>query len=287
MSTLAPVRRWHAFAGRMLTLVICGCVHGGTTGSADTESAHRQKRLTTMQRCCPGDVGMLLLDARDHPGSAAPPTVWEANLTAVLQQDPTQPLAVAWLAKLRKSSPVNSLRQSVAARPNDWRAWLLLGQALPGGPDREAAFRKAVVLNPDSAMGNNQLAWELMTRGRAKEAFPFADHAVDLAPGDAAIVDTLAVVADGLGKCKDALALAHRAADLVRRREGEITQHLAAYEKGMRRRCPIATPSRVGGSRWFPDSLSTRVVAHSVPTPKRLSSGFVDRVGPDVLARLV
>jgi hypothetical protein len=57
----------------------------------------------------------------------------------------------------------------------------------------------------------NSLAWELVTSARAKEALPLANRALDLAPWDAAIVDTLAHVAAALGKCPEAFRLQRRA----------------------------------------------------------------------------
>jgi predicted Zn-dependent protease len=58
---------------------------------------------------------------------------------------------------------------------------------------------------------NNSLAWFLVRNGRAKEALPYANRAVDLAPWQAAYVDTLAEVALQLGQCPQALALQTRA----------------------------------------------------------------------------
>jgi Flp pilus assembly protein TadD len=72
-----------------------------------------------------------------------------------------------------------------------------------------------VELNPDSAHAQNDLAWLLVTSGRAREARPFADRALDLAPWEPGIVDTLAAVAMGIGQCKAAVQLERRAADLV------------------------------------------------------------------------
>ena len=70
-------------------------------------------------------------------------------------------------------------------------------------------------LNPDSARAQNSLAWLLVDTGRAAEALPIANRALDLAPADPAIIDTLAVVAGRMGKCGEALVLQRRALGMV------------------------------------------------------------------------
>lgn len=159
------------------------------------------------------DVHMLLHDATNAWSKEE--TI--ANLEEALREDPNQPEAIVVQARLDKSSPVERLRKSVGARPNDWRGWLSLAQALPDDakPEKENAFRKAVALNADNSQGQNGLAWLLVTQGRAKEALPIANRALDLAPGNPAIIDTLAMVAASLGKCNEALVLERRAVSMV------------------------------------------------------------------------
>lgn len=159
------------------------------------------------------DVHMLMQDAAG---------AWDkqervANLDEALQEDPANPAAIVIKAGLDKSSPLEALRKSVAAHPGDWRAWSSLASALPDAAkqEKETALRKAVALNPDVARAQNELAWFLVTQGRAKEALPIANRALDLAPGNPAIIDTLAVVAARLGKCAEALVLERRAASMV------------------------------------------------------------------------
>jgi Flp pilus assembly protein TadD len=116
-----------------------------------------------------------------------------------------------------KSSPLARLRKAVTIRPDDWRAWLLLGDALRAEPKKqqEVALRKAVSLNPDSARAQNSLASLLVEDGRPAEALPIANRALDLAPANPAIIDTLAVVAGRMGKCGEALVLERRALAMV------------------------------------------------------------------------
>lgn len=159
------------------------------------------------------DVHMLMDDAANNwtdPQRAA-------NVAEALAEDASQPGAILRRASSDKASPVEALRKSVVARPYDWRAWLALGDTLPpeAKQEKEAALRKAVSLNPDSSQAHNDLAWLLVTQGKAKEALPIANRALDLSPGAPAIIDTLASVAAGMGKCAEALVLQRRALALV------------------------------------------------------------------------
>ena len=140
-----------------------------------------------------------------------------AEIDEVLREDPAHPLAIEMKARLDRSSPLDALRKSAAARPADFLGWLLLGDALSAAEAaaKEAAYRKAAALNPDSARANNALAWALQSRGAAREALPFANRAVDLAPWGPAGIDTLAHVAAQLGKCREALMLQRRAIDIA------------------------------------------------------------------------
>jgi tetratricopeptide (TPR) repeat protein len=187
------------------------------------------------------DVHMLLLGAS---GSRDEDREVLGVVDEALREDPAQPEAVVARAKADKSSPLPFLRKSVAARPADWRAWLLFGAALDdgSGEEKEAAYRKAVALNPDSARAHETLAGYLLSRGRAKEALPLANRALDLVPADEDSVDTLAAVAAGLGKCKEALALERRATAMASKdhpRAEEMKKRLAEYEA----RCGSAAPA--------------------------------------------
>src|SRR5262249_11791529 len=161
------------------------------------------------------DLHVYLLDARRQNPSDAFVT---AELEEALREDPTQPVAIAWRARLAGISPLPTLRQAAPVRPRDWRVWLLIGNALREANDKaekEAALRKAVALNPDSAAAQNALAWILFKNAKPKEALPFANRAVDLAPWDPAVIDTLAAVAADLGQCQQALVLQRRAIEML------------------------------------------------------------------------
>ncbi len=167
----------------------------------------------------PADVHLLLLDVRpEWPQGEARAALVRAEVEEALREDPAQPQAIESRARLEKATAVPALRAAVTARPRDWRAWALLGAALHGeaeAAEKEAALRKAVALEPDSAWAQNDLAWALAVAKRPREALPFANRAVDLAPWDPSAIDTLAVVAADLGKCPEALVLERRAADLA------------------------------------------------------------------------
>jgi hypothetical protein len=112
-----------------------------------------------------------------------------AELDEALLEDPGDAGALGWRLTAAGKQDVERLRKALSARPGDWRGWTALGKWLPSGKEKEEAYRKA----------------------RAKEALPFANRALDLAPWDAAIMDTLAHVAAGFGKCPEALRLQRRA----------------------------------------------------------------------------
>jgi predicted Zn-dependent protease len=77
-------------------------------------------------------------------------------------------------------------------------------------------LRRAAALWPDGALAHAALATHLASTGRASEALPFANHAVDLAPWNPDVVAALALAALELGKCREALLLQARAVDVAK-----------------------------------------------------------------------
>jgi len=188
------------------------------------------------------DVHVLLLDAGYHSNAKD----LLADVDEALREDAMQPVAIVSKSANDESSPLAALQGVVAARPGDWRAWLLLGNELgeQSKEQKEAAYRKAVALNPDSAWAHNELAHHLATHGRAKEALPVANRALDLGPADPSSIDTLATVAAELGKCSEALVLERRAvaialADLKTPGAQMLQKRLATLEA----RCGTAAPA--------------------------------------------
>ncbi len=151
----------------------------------------------------------------------------QGSIDEAAAEDPGSPVALSM--RMSKDADVAELRAAVHARPAEWRGWLFLGERTQSR-EAEDALRKAVQLNPESAFAQNALAWFLVKSGRAHEALPFANHALDLAPWDPNIVDTLAEVAAQLGKCKEAKLLETRAvatSPKLRDRQVEIEQRCA------------------------------------------------------------
>ena len=186
------------------------------------------------------DVHMLLHDAANR---------WDekeraANVEEALSEDVSQPAAIILRARSIKSSPLEALRKSAAARPNHWQAWLAVAGTLPDDAkeEKEAALRKAVALNRDSAQAHNSLAWLLVTQGRPKEALPIANRAVDLMPTSPPMIDTLAAVAAAVGKCSEALVLQRRAVAMAPS-EGDLAQNLRKRLGEYESRCGTAAPA--------------------------------------------
>lgn len=189
----------------------------------------------------PADVHMLLLEARAGPIAG----VVRKEVAAALAEDPTQPLAIWRQATVDGASPVPALRGAVRGRAGDWRAWLLLGDALGGAEgdagERAQAYRRALATNPGSVRAHAALGRLLTDEGRPAEALPHARRAVELWPSDPGLLATLARVVAELGACDDALSLQRRAADLLPAQGADdARRQLAAVE----RRCGSAATSR-------------------------------------------
>src|SRR6266478_893554 len=121
-----------------------------------------------------------------------------AAADAALRLDPFQPLALAVQVALAETSdsplPLESIRAAAERRRDDFRSQMLLAFAVgPQRPDeRRAALLRAAELPPQNLTVLNALAWHDLTHGRAPEAIPVAQKAAELAPGRAAVLDTLA-----------------------------------------------------------------------------------------------
>jgi tetratricopeptide (TPR) repeat protein len=181
--------------------------------------------LLAMRRRWPDDKEARKALVRDH-------------LAEALREDPLSATLIGWnTGDDFKPPSVEDLRGLAKQRSSDWRSWLVLASYSPDPAEKEASLRKAVVLNDSNAQAQNRLAWLLVTSGRATEALPFANRALDLAPWEPNIVDTLAEVAVQLGKCPEALQLERRAVrmagsegkqdDIVRNRLGEVEKRCA------------------------------------------------------------
>jgi tetratricopeptide (TPR) repeat protein len=130
----------------------------------------------------------------------------------------------------RSSRPEKLVLAERATRehPADARAWLLLATAVTEPARTEAALRRAVDVDPLNAAARNALARYLLQSGKALDALPHANEAVRLAPWSPSSIDTLAAVAQALGRCPEALRLQRRAVENIREsdRAGQLKRYL-------------------------------------------------------------
>lgn len=189
----------------------------------------------------PAEVHLRVILARSRPTT---PEDFAAEQEEGLREDPHHPVFL-WETAKTPDERRAAMRRATVHRADDWRSWYFLAMALDADAERaekEAALRKAVALAPDAAQPRNSLAWFLFENGRAKEAIPHANAALDLAPWEPAVIDTLAAVASETGKCREAIVLQRRAVALVHspsQREG-FQKRLEEIEA----RCPAPAPVR-------------------------------------------
>jgi len=148
------------------------------------------------------------------------------------------------LARIQGRITAEEARAIVAVSPGDWRAWTTLGLVDDAPPEeKEAADRKAIELRPDNWVALNALAWNLTLRNRSKEALPYANRALDLAPWSAAAVDTLAEIAARLGRCPEARRLIERSTRMAEFNSGR--EDAGRDRRGqVESRCPAAAQAR-------------------------------------------
>src|SRR5262249_38820134 len=188
----------------------------------------------------PAEVHMLWLDAR-YSAEAVPrhsPDWLRSELHQLLLEEPLQPLAVAWRAELDQKPALELLRKATDKWPDNWRAWLLRGDAAEAPEEKGSAYQKAVKLNADSALAQERMALFLATRGTPLEALPFAKQALLLAPCSASAPASVAVIDAALEQCDEAHSIQERARRLSV--HGELPRQLADVE----RRC--GAPERLG-----------------------------------------
>jgi tetratricopeptide (TPR) repeat protein len=195
---------------------------------------------------CP-DVHMLVSHVRANRGNSAEsaPHI-EADTAEALAEDPLHPVALWQRNQSNPAALLELVRKSVAERPKDARAQLILARTLTRLSSQEAlpALRRALELDPDNALAQGELALALLRAGKAREAIPPANRAVDLAPWDPRAVDVLARAAAGVGKCKEAVALERREiwlleeAEAVAKMKERIAADAAACESSSARAAP-------------------------------------------------
>ena len=180
----------------------------------------------------------------------------KAEAAAALSTDPTD--ARALMADDTHRTPGTQLEaasRSVHAHPADPIAWFLYGRALQmtdrGGAKAQAAYHKAVIVDPGFSEAFNALAWIHLMNRRPQDALPFAQRAVRLAPWSAANVDTLAGALSGVGRCGDALQVQNHAIDLLNERlSAQDRKPYLDHLETVKTRChPVETPVTTEASR--------------------------------------
>jgi tetratricopeptide (TPR) repeat protein len=183
-------------------------------------------------------VRLWLLHLRSHwPDKETRKSTWRAQMAKAQIEDPKNPEVLLTLADLDGKLTPETARSAAEGAPKDFRGWYLLSVVATDAKEKESALRKAAALGDECPACNNDLAWLLATSGRAKEALPFANRALDLAPWDASSVDTMAEVAAQLGQCPQALQLQARAVSmllLLGNKPGALEDRQQAIQK----RCP-------------------------------------------------
>jgi len=84
----------------------------------------------------------------------------------------------------------------------------------------------------------NALAWHDPTHGRAPQAIPVAQRAAELAPGRAAVLDTLACALALSARCAEATRVEERAVELASEHaSADLRRSLLARLDAMRAGC--------------------------------------------------
>jgi tetratricopeptide (TPR) repeat protein len=172
-----------------------------------------------------------------------------AEVQDALGDDPGHPIALRYKAALDGFGALRLARGSVAAHPDDPRAWTFLAEALEGWPgtgdEREAAYRRAAELAPENPATLFNLAIQLLASGRSGEALPHARRAAELAPWSPPILAGYAAVLSDLGQCAAAIAVQQHASDaLPETATGEARRAFAEQLDGYAHQCRAAAEAR-------------------------------------------
>ena len=134
-----------------------------------------------------------------------------AEAAEAVAEAPLHPVALR-LAAIDKDIDQATARASAAAFPNDWRSWLLLGDALRGGDAVEArqSYRKATEFGEGEPVALLGAATGYLAMGDAASALPEAREAVRLAPYSDEALAAVAASAARSGACPEALVAARR-----------------------------------------------------------------------------
>lgn len=190
------------------------------------------KLLSEVNGLAPDDPGVVALDAKialtqGRYADAIPlfrraiglrsNTDWTLGLSLALWQSGDQEAGVGTLKTWLERSPGDQkVRFMLATR------YLMLKRFAAA----RSGFAVVVEANPDNWIAHNNLAWLILRSGDAGTALPHAERALDLAPGNAGVLDTVGSVLLDLKQIKRAVRLLRRASESVPK-NGEIKFHLA------------------------------------------------------------
>ena len=176
----------------------------------------------------------------------------QEELATALKIDPADASALVLSFQLATGKDRSVIAHRLTeAHPDDGRGWMLLGESLREGgatPEREAALRKAVALRPEDATALNNLAWYYVQQGKGADAGPLITKAIQIAPYDPLMLDTLAAVQGLLGRCSEAVASQARAIDALP--EGVPAGQRRSFEERLERyrtRCTAGASATVSG----------------------------------------
>ena len=137
-----------------------------------------------------------------------------------LALDPGDPVAIGVWAEVSKAAPearAAAARAATALRPDDFRGWLLLAEALreKGGEEHDRAALEAVRLAPQEARALLALARVRLFQGKYAEAVAAAREAVRRAPGRPEPLDLLATGLADSDDCAAAVSTERRALEVL------------------------------------------------------------------------
>ncbi|TSC24485.1 DUF1570 domain-containing protein [Corallococcus sp. Z5C101001] len=179
---------------------------------------------TQTRDLAPADVHVIrALLFTQAPGDTSPEErqrKTDLELAQALKEDPTHVEAQRLRAEgLDKPERLKLARLLVETHPEDGLAWALLADALDAEGElsapQEQARKRAAELLPDSPSVQNELAWYYARIQQPQQGLAPALRAVRLMPGNAGILNTQAALFFQSGRCKEAVAMARRALDML------------------------------------------------------------------------
>jgi len=138
---------------------------------------------------------------------------FEHEAAQLLAETPGHPAGLVARAELADPAEVPALaREALAKEPGSARAWSLLAEALPPGPERAEAASRAAALGAGDPVVELRVAEALLEAGDAAGALAAATRVVAAVPWSVRGNAALARAASRLGRCPLAAAALRRAA---------------------------------------------------------------------------